>query len=145
MNPSPDHASLVSSAQYSSGAAAPDRLDQDLAILAVQVISADREAVRLAFRLYSESDGHYSETLDIMLGRLIRIDPVLFLQELVASRRVKRLDSLLGNLGPQFVDRFQAGEYETEERTKALQSVQAPELRRVRDECVLVLQGASLE
>lgn len=139
--PTSENAALVQNAEYSDSISFPEHLYQDLWLLEVQVISCDREAVRLAYRLLRESDGHYSETLDIILGRLIRIDPVMFLEELRDHRKeVVRLDALLGNQGNPYIDRFGAKRYETEERISALESVTIPGLREIRDECLIELK-----
>jgi hypothetical protein len=106
-------------------------------ILERQVISGDVESVRLAFRLFSITDSAYTEELDILLGKLIRINPNLFLRELVANQDlIGTLDGLLGNIGEEYVDRPKAQCLENRLRLKALQSVTDLTLRRKRDECV---------
>ncbi len=102
-----------------------------------QVVSRNREAVRLAFRLHSIADGHLTEELNIMLGTLIRIDPKLFLEELSLAAPDKNLwDDLLGNLGPAYVDRFKARALEMELRIKALRSVEDASLIKIRNKCI---------
>jgi hypothetical protein len=106
-------------------------------ILERQVISGDAESVRLAFRLFSITDSAYTEELDILLGKLIRINPKLFLRELVANQDlIGTLEGLLGNEGEEYVDRLKAQCLENRLRQKALQSVTNPSLRRKRDDCV---------
>lgn len=105
-------------------------------ILERQVISRDAEAVKLSFRLFSITDGAYAEELDILLGKLIRIDPKLFLGELVANRgSIGSLGGLLGNEGEEYVDRINAQCFENRQRKKALQSVSDQLLLKMRDEC----------
>jgi len=107
-------------------------------ILERQVISGDAESVRLAFRLFSITDAAYTEELDILLGKLIRINPKLFLRELVANQNlvIGNLEGLLGNEGEEYVDRFKAQCLENSLRRKALQSVTDSLLTRKRDECL---------
>jgi hypothetical protein len=154
--PTPENARKVQSASYSDSSADHDRLYEDLDLLEVQMDAGDREAVRLAFRLYSEADGHYAETLDIMLGRLVRINPTLFLEEVQYQHNAPRrrwgppglpprgldgvVSGLLGNYGFPYVDRMRAHVYETERRIAALDSVTDPDLRQLRDSCVEILQ-----
>jgi len=110
----------------------------NIRILERQVISGDAEAVRLAFRLFSIADGAYSEDLDILLGKLIRINPRLFLKELLGNKeRAGRfsLDGLLGNEGEEYVDLIMAQCLENRLRRAALQSVSDYPLRQIRDEC----------
>jgi hypothetical protein len=144
--PRPENALKVQSASYSDSSGGPDRLFEDLELLDVQIAAGDREAIRLALRLTSESDGHYAETLGIMLGRLVRINPQLFLEEFQSQRdKIARsegvLASALGNYGMAYVDRLQAKEYETERRIHALKRVTDPDLRPLRDRCVNILEA----
>jgi hypothetical protein len=135
--PSPENATLVRNAQYTDSSVRDQSLAWDLSLLEVQVISRDREAVRLAFRLFAESDGEYSEILDIMLGRLIRIDPMLFLEELKGQEQnTKEMGGLLGNVGQEYVDRLGGRIYEVEQRIAALMTVTDPELLEIRAACV---------
>ena len=138
--PSPEHARRVVALEYSTDGSADrpfERQDEDLALLSVQVLSGDREAVDLAFRLLQHSDGHGAETLDIMLGRLIRVRPRLFLQALMVVRpHLSRLDGVVGNFGGEYVDRFDAQKYEARQRIRALRGVSDPVLQALRDECI---------
>ena len=80
--PTPDNAARVQSLTYSSALADPRDIERGLMLLEIQVVSRDTKAVQLAFRLLSGATGHIAERLDIMLGRLIRVDAALFLREL---------------------------------------------------------------
>ena len=116
------------------------RTEEDVMLLEVQVLSSDTEAVDLAFRLREKADGHIAEMLDEMLGRLIRINPRLFLQSLLRHRSVLTDGAgLVGNFGYPFVDREQAQGYERDLRVAALLTVKEPALLRLRDECVGLL------
>jgi hypothetical protein len=110
---------------------------ENFGMLDRQVISRNREAVRLAFRLHSIADGAFTEELNIMLGTLIRIDPKLFLEELNLANPVDNLwNDLLGNFGPEFVDRFKAQSLEIKLRIHSLKSVTEPSLIKIRDKCI---------
>jgi hypothetical protein len=139
--PSPANAAAVQEVTYSDPPSFNPILWDELLILQTQVFSSDQAAVSLAFRLLARSDGHFSEELCVMLGRLIRIDPALFLQELKSHPEfMVRLDGLLGNHGGAYVDRFAAQRYETERRIEVLMSVTDPGLRHIRDRCVAELR-----
>lgn len=115
--------------------------EENLSILERRVITSNRNSVRLAFLLFTVSDGDFSEELDIMLGKLIRLNPNLFLQELKAHREiVARIDALVGNFGPEFVDKEEDQKKEAELRIAALKSVRKKELADVKDECVRALE-----
>ncbi len=143
--PSPANARRVERASYSDSAAALGQLEQDLEVVAVQMQAGDRDAVRLAFRLLPGADGDFAETLEIMLGRLIRIHPALFLEEVRRQQQTlprfdARLNGMLTNTGSPYVDREQADAYEMRRRMDALRSVRAPALGAIRDRCIAVLQ-----
>ena len=141
--PTSENARRVEVMAYSSQGSEPGDLreiETDLGILESQIVASDAEAVRLGFRLLGKADGHVGELLSEMLGRLIRINPRLFLKELKAHRSsVPGLGSLVAALGYAFVDRFDAQAYEREARAAALKSVTDPHLRAVRDECLRAL------
>ncbi len=142
--PTAENARKVQAATYSVPSDNHDRLYEDLELLEVQVVAGDRQAVRLALRLYSEADGHYAETLDILLGRLVRVNPRLLLEELRLHR--KRAGNrhgfgMLRNYGFPYVDRgWTADMYETERRIAALKTVTDVDLRPLRDSCLAMLQ-----
>ena len=102
-----------------------------------QVISGDRYAVRLAFRLFSIAYTHPAEELCILLGKLIRIDPELFLEELNDSPSYVHIhmDGLLGNYGSAYVDRLEASILESKMRLDAIQGIQENSLIDIRDRC----------
>lgn len=108
-----------------------------LGMLERQVISRNREAVRLAFKLHSIADGAFSEDLDIMLGILVRIDSKLFLEELkLAKPDDQSLSSSISNYGSVYVDRLKARCYETKSRISALEGVKETSLVELRNKCI---------
>ena len=114
-------------------------IDSGLAMLQRQVEARDSEAVGLAFDLEAVTDGDLSERLDIMLGKLIRIDPRLFLVEV--SRREQRVQQHIAggsgaNLGPEYVDLFRASCRELRLRILSLHGVTDPALRDVQQRSV---------
>ena len=143
-SPTPENASYAQKAEYTDKASRDHRLFDDLELLEVQVISGDRAAVRLALRLSRDADGHYAETLDIMLGRLIRIKPTMFLREMKShldrDRNPYLLDGILLNYGEAYVDKLEAHHYETKKRIEALMSVTDASLSGIRDHCVSILR-----
>lgn len=113
-------------------------------ILERQIYYSDREAVNLAFHLISISDGEVGETLDIILGALIRINARLFLQELLLNRPlVPELDGLVGNFGPIYTLTDEAYRLETNLRIEVLKKVKDSKLRKIRDECIKELEQDS--
>ena len=114
-------------------------IEEHMDMLDYQVLARDCHAVCLAFRLRTILDGALAESSDVTLGRLIRIDPRLFLHEL-ANHEGEFSEGLVGNNGGEFVDLPKAQAREDRLRIDALMTVQDPELRRVRDRCVRLLE-----
>lgn len=119
-----------------------DSVWNNLGTLEYQMYASDRSAVRLAFRLYSIADGAFAEELDIILGRLIRINARLFLEELKNNYRLALgLDGLVGNFG--YEQHYGDDNLETTLRIEALKRVTNPKLKSIRDECIKALAKAS--
>ena len=121
--------------------ATSDSIEQWEPMLGRQVEARDPEAVRLAIDLYVVTDGATEEQLDIMLGKLIRIDPTLFLSELKQKeQRIGALGGLpTGNLGEEYVDRMRAQCLEMRLRVTSLERVHEPALRTVKTRCIEAL------
>ncbi|SRR6266571_1344883 len=139
--PTRANAEAVRELTYSDSGRDPKRMEYDLMLLEVQVVSSDSAAVDLAFRLRRTADGHVGELLDEALGRLIRINPRLFLRSLQRQGGIAaRPDSLVGNFGDAYVDRPVAQAYERDQRIAALLTVREPSLLQLRDTCVGLLR-----
>jgi hypothetical protein len=102
----------------------------------------NRIAVKVSFKLYSISDADFTETLDQILGRLIRTNPKLFLEELKLHRElVGNLSGILGNLGEKFVDEEDLSKKEIIKRIQSLEKVKSKSLIGIRDECIIELKS----
>ncbi len=99
-------------------------------------LSGNRENIRALFNLYARSDGSVAEYIHIVLGGIICEHPQMFLEELNRFNKKIRLDSLLGNTGPELVDRFQERAVELKRRKAALLTVHDESLIQVRDACI---------
>lgn len=114
------------------------QLEAALPTLETAVVSKNRSSVRLAFRLFAMADGHSAEQLDIMLGRLIRLDTVMFLDELGHAQPpypTEVLGGLVGNLGEEFVDDMAAQCDEFRLRLKAIERIKNRRLAHWRATC----------
>ena len=119
-----------------------DNIYENINMLETQVISNDRAAVRLAFKLLTISDAAFTESLTSMLGEVISINPKMFLEELKKHNHlINRLSSVLGNTSDVYVDRLEAYLYEIQERIRAFDTVTDSELSDIRDQCINVLNG----
>lgn len=146
--PTPGNARAVHMLTYSDTAANVDRLLEDLELLRDQLDAGDTAAVQLTFRLLPQADGVYAETLGNMLGRLVRSRPTLFLRELDRAQHQRSGPAsqrgpschLARVTGPEYVDREEAGRYETRQRIASLRTVSVDSLRMLRDQCIAALQ-----
>lgn len=94
-----------------------------------------------AFEKLPKTDGTVAEDLSIAIGKSITKHPRNFLKSYQRHKAtVTRLDAVLGNLGPEFVDDFKAQSVELNKRITALKSVKNKNLESLAQECISVLQ-----
>jgi hypothetical protein len=112
-----------------------------MAVLEQRVLLKERESVVLAFRMRHIADGAFLEDLEITLGKLIRLDPALFVEELQRAQvPAKAMGGLVGNLGESFVDELERQCKEWKLRKEALLTVSAASLKKTRDQAVASLR-----
>ena len=103
--------------------------------------SGNLRALNQSFRLLAKSDGAVAEDASIAIGKSIQKNPRNFLLVLKKNKKqIKNLDSLLGNLGDDYVDDLPKQKAELEARLNAVQSVKASSLKKVRADCEATLQ-----
>jgi hypothetical protein len=121
-----------------------DYLDNNLPILSHEMKISDRNAVKVAFRLMNISDGTLAESLDAALGDLIRINPRMFLEELLSCpnrNHIKEIGYPVTSGGLYYVGQWpQVEKYELEMRVKALGTVKDPDLLGIRDICIAIIE-----
>jgi len=120
---------------------------ETLSILEKEIYASDRNSVKIAFRLFTISDGLLTEDLCIILGHFICINPKMFLEELKEHRHLVSfiMDSLLGNLGEEYVDKMEASYLEMIRRIKCIEGVKDNSLLQMKDECLKELNKAKKE
>ena len=138
--PTPLNASRVRSISYSTPTQGGYNSD-DLEILRLQILGADPQAFRLAYRLYKLSDSGLAEELGAILASSIRPNPKFFLHQ-VAALKVRCSAFDVNVAGPEYVDRFEAQDYELKMRRVALASVKEKTLAGVRHDCLAQLEPA---
>lgn len=117
-----------------------DSLYNSAEVLTEKIAVNDRQALRIAFLFDVRFDGDFSETMDIYIGRIIKTNPLMFLQEAKNHEHlIDRWDALVGNFGPDLVDMEDQQEDECRVRVAALKSVQIDSLKNVRDKCIAEL------
>ena len=101
-------------------------------VLEKQVISGHHYSARIAFRLRAIAGGGFLEELYITLGELIRVNPEVFLSELLLAKpAVSQMDNFL-NLGEKFVDREKASCNEVKLRKESLNKVINPKYNKIK-------------
>jgi len=119
-------------------------LDENLPILSREMNISDRNAMKVAFRLMNISDGTLAESLDAALGDLIRINPRMFLEELLSCPNreyIKEIGYPVTSGGLYYVGQWpQVEKYELEMRLKALETVKDSGLLGIRDICVALIE-----
>jgi len=134
-NPTPQQAERVNRIEASDNGAAAG--SYELQILQNQVLAQDGDAFRLAYRLFTSSDGGLAEDLGALLGRAIRVQPQFFLQQIqLLNVSCSDFVWVLNMPGLEYSDRADAQRYEIEMRKEALRSVMTAELVTVRDQCL---------
>jgi hypothetical protein len=106
--------------------------------------SKDQKSTRFAFYLLKHADGAFSEDLSITIGKLIRIDPELFLQEFnnainAGSVKSCKMSTILGD---EFIDLPKAQCREIIKRIESIDSVRESILNDAKGKCKGELQAA---
>jgi hypothetical protein len=89
-----------------------------------------------------KTDGAVAEDVDVIMGGAIRNHPEAFLVEVARTQRAQCdscLESLLGNLGDDFVDRLPEQIEELSKRKTALRTVKVASVQALRDKCVFII------
>ncbi len=146
-NPSDRNAELLYEALPESGHAGLDNtgreifgeIGDNLGTLEKQVLKGQRNSVKVAFRMFTISDGAFTEWLQIMLGKLITKNPEMFLEELKTHLHLCR-ELPIYNLGPEFVDKLDERIDEYKLRINALETVSASDLADIKERCIELLE-----
>ena len=119
-------------------------LEEALPVLEAQVETVDRDAVQLAFNLLEVTDAPVSDSLAVIVGKLITIDARVFLEELLRWRTQlspRGLGQLVGTLGREYAEQDRAAVCaEIQRRIDALLAVSEAPVIEARDECVAELR-----
>ncbi|HKE13028.1 MAG TPA: hypothetical protein VKE73_15790 [Myxococcota bacterium] len=119
-------------------------LEEALPVLEAQVEAVDRDAVQLAFNLLEVTDAPVSDSLAVIVGKLIPIDARAFLEELLRWRTQltpRSLGQLVGTLGREYAEEDRAAVCaEIQRRIDALLAVSEAPVIEARDQCVAELR-----
>jgi hypothetical protein len=117
-----------------------DYIFNNFAILEEGAKAGDLDTINILVRLRRITDGANSEYISILLGKIIAVHPEVFLMSLKENLdNITRLDSLLCNLGPKYVDKIYKQTEELERRYLALREVDNKSLAKVKDLALYIL------
>lgn len=118
--------------------------EKPMFVLEKQVQKRHQASVELAFRMMNIADGAFAEDLDVIVGKLITIDPALFLEELQKVNK-SDLGGLVLNLDDTYVDEMKRTCAEWFLRKKALQGVEVPGLQNIKKRAIATInEGSSI-
>jgi hypothetical protein len=123
-----------------------DNIFSKLNILESQIYSGERNALKVAFRLFGIADGEMKKALVKIIGYLLRFDTKLFLEELLIH------ETLVPDLG-QLVCSFQLAspddkahqELERNIRLKSLGYIEDKELKDIKKKCIKILKDLKIQ
>ena len=100
----------------------------------------NKYSIELGFMLLKFSDGIITNILNVSLGNVIKINPVLFLRLLQKHKDIiTRISPLLCALGYNYVDQFEKQLDEIKLRIKSIEGVSTPELQDIKKVCLMHL------
>ncbi len=111
--------------------------DKPMAVLEQQVLKRDQMSVEMVFLLLNIADGAFAEDLDIILGKLVRIAPELFLSEMKSANAPGIEQVVLEVSG---TDEMEGICEEWRLRKEALQTVQMTGLEAIKQRAIGVIE-----
>jgi hypothetical protein len=114
---------------------------QPFRVLDNLVQKGNKFALRVAFKTLFMSDGAFGEDLCGLIGRAIRVNPVLFLEEIkISGQKGHMLDSILAGQIDADEYRPEVVKKEIQLRIYSLKTVDRPDLLELRDICIYKLK-----
>jgi len=121
-------------------------ISQNLHILESRIYSADRDALRIAFRLFSIADVEMQKSLIKIIGYLLRFNTRLFLEELATHEElVPDLELLVCSFRLSAPDDPAQQKLEKNIRLKALGYIEDKNLKTIKKKCIKILNKVKLE
>ncbi len=123
-----------------------DKIFSKLNVLESQIYSGERNALKVAYRLFNIADNEMQKDLVKIIGYLLRFDTKLFLEELMIH------ETLVPDLG-QLVCSFQLAspddkaqqELERNIRLKSLGYIEDKELKDIKKKCIKILKDLKIQ
>lgn len=121
-------------------------ISEKITILQRLVYSSDRDAVKIAFRLFSIADEELIKLLEEVLGNLIKFNTRLFLEELNAHEElVTDLPGLVCSFSLMETSDNAQLELEKNIRLKSLINNEDKKLKSIKKKCIKILKKYNIE
>ncbi len=115
-------------------------INNSLSVLESQIFSGERNALKVAFRLFTIADNALKEGLARIIGNLIRFDARLFLQELKNHYELIDLSFIVCSFQFSLTGDIPGQELEKKARIRALEYVEDADLSDLQKECIKSLK-----
>jgi hypothetical protein len=115
-------------------------ISSSLNVLESQIFSGERNALKVAFRLFTIADSALKEGLARIIGNLIRFNARLFLQELKNHYELIDLSFIVCSFQFSLAGDIPGQELEKKARIKALEYVEDADLSDLQKECIKSLK-----
>ena len=113
-----------------------NQIDIDLEKLETHLLTGNKNALDLSFKLFSITDGALSSSMHMIIGPYMHIDPTYFLESLDRHYHLVAITKVLGNYGIDLVDEFELQNIETQKRIDSLNLVVSPKFQKLKKECI---------
>lgn len=123
-----------------------EKIFSKITILESQVYAGERNALKIAFRLFNIADGEMQKTLIKLIGYLLRFDPKLFLEELLIHEALVPDEvQLICSFRLTAPDDKAQQELERNIRLKALGYIEDKELKDIKKKCIKILKDLNIQ
>lgn len=123
-----------------------DKIFSKLNILESQIYSGERNALKVAFRLFNIADGEMQKALIKLIGYLLRYDTKLFLEELMIHEAlVPDETQLICSFQLTYPDDKTQQELEKNICLKALGYIEDKELKDIKKKCIKILKDLNIQ
>lgn len=123
-----------------------DKIFSKLNILESQVYGGERNALKVAFRLFNIADGEMQKALVKLIGYLLRFDTKLFLEELMIHEGLVPDEAqLICSFQLTSPDDKAQQELERNIRLKSLGYIEDKELKDIKKKCIKILKDLKIQ
>ncbi|MCU0288208.1 MAG: hypothetical protein MUF15_17655 [Acidobacteria bacterium] len=123
-----------------------DKILSKFNILESQIYGGERNALKVAFRLFNVADGEMNNALVKLIGYLLRYDTKAFLEELLIHEAlVPNEVQLVCSFQLSFPEDKAQQELERNIRLKSLGYIEDKELKDIKKKCIKILKDLKIQ